>query len=86
MSLKIQSDLFEQKQSELKKHFEDYRKWCFSATKNPKVQPQKLQPPTCFPCNDSFFVHTGVKESSEGNIAKNTRPELLIIKLVEMCH
>ena len=41
------TDLFEQKQSELKKHFEDYRKWCFSATKNPKVQPPKLEPPTC---------------------------------------
>ena len=53
MSLTNQSDLFEQKQSELKKHFEDYRKWCFSATKNPKVQPPKLQPPTYFPLNDS---------------------------------
>ena len=61
MSLTNQSDLFEQKQSELKKHFEDYRKWCFSATKNPKVQPQKLQPES-FPLNNSqisleFFSH-----------------------------
>jgi len=53
MTLTNQSDLFEQKQSELKKHFEDYRKWCFSTTKSPKVQPQKLQPSTCFPLNDS---------------------------------
>ena len=61
MSLTNQSDLFEQKQSELKKHFEDYRKWCFSATKNPKVQPQ---PPTCFPVND-FQISLGRNQSSQ---------------------
>ena len=64
ISLTNQSDLFEQKQSELKKHFEDYRKWCFSATKNPKVQPPKLQPPTCFPVNDSQ-ISLGRNQSSQ---------------------
>ena len=64
MSLTNQSDLFEQKQSELKKHFEDYRKWCFSATKNPKVQPPKLKPPTCFPVNDSQ-ISLGRNQSSQ---------------------
>jgi len=64
MTLTNQSDLFEQKQSELKKHFEDYRKWCFSTTKSPKVQPQKLQPPTCFPLNDSQ-ISLGRNQSSQ---------------------
>merc|ERR1712051_792505 len=64
MSLTNQSDLFEQKHSELKKHFEDYRKWCFSATKNPKVQLPKLQPPTCFSLNDSQISH-GRNQSSQ---------------------
>ena len=64
ISLTNQSHLFEQKQSELKKHFEDYRKWCFSATKNPKVQPPKLKPPTCFPVNDSQ-ISLGRNQSSQ---------------------
>merc|ERR1712008_374049 len=43
---------------------EDYRKWCFSATKSPKVQPQKLQPSTCFPLNDSQ-ISLGRNHSSQ---------------------
>ena len=74
MSLTNQSDLFEQKQSELKKHFEDYRKWCFSATKNPKVQPPKLQPPsTCFPLNDSqIFLGPNQSSQESKNVPQGT--------------
>ena len=73
MSLTNQSDLFEQKQSELKKHFEDYRKWCFSATKNPKFHPPKLQPPTCSPVNDSQISHGRNQSSQEHrNIPQGT--------------
>ena len=62
MSLTNQSDLFGQKESELKKHFEEYRKWCFSATKNPCPNPGGC--PTCFPLNDSQ-ISLGRNQSSQ---------------------